>query len=146
MIMKNYYVLFLFLGLSFSSCIKDYSTVTKFVIKNRSDQNIKIQVSHFETVFYATTDTIFFIEADSEINHQYEKDGKDAIYEFPFGGSSDSLIIFYNDIDSTVFTKNNSSQRNPLNIENYSGGKVKDGLYRYTYEVSKQDLQEAIEN
>jgi hypothetical protein len=129
-----------------SSCIKDYSTLTEFVIENNLEHVVKIQVSNFETEFYSSVDTIFTIGVGSKINYNYEKDGEDAVYEYPFGASSDSIIIHFNDTVSSIFSKNKDSQYNPLKIENYSGGRIKKGLYRYTYTFTNQDFQEALKD
>ncbi len=79
------------------SCIREYSTLTKFVIENKSSQLIKIKVSNFETKFYSTVDTIFSIPPNSEFQNQYENDGEDFVYPYPFGIAADSAIILVND-------------------------------------------------
>jgi hypothetical protein len=141
---KTTYLIWIVLILFLSSCIIDYTTMTEFVIENNSNQKVKVKVQNFETVFYSSVDTVFSIDVNSKISFQYEEDGEDSKYQFPFGISSDSIMIFFNDSISTFYTKDYSSQRNPLQIENYSGDKVKEGLYRYIYEFTNQDYREAI--
>lgn len=144
--MKRISMILVVLVFFFSSCIKDYSTLTEFIIKNNSEYELKIQVSNFETEFYSTVDTTFIIGVDSQISYKYEKDGEEAVYYNPFGTSSDSIIIYFNDTITNMFNKNNPSLYNPLIMENYSGGKVKKGLYRYTYTFTNQDFQEALKD
>lgn len=97
------------LVLTLSSCIKDYSTLTEFVIENNTEHEVKIEVSNFETHFYSSVDTIFTVNTDSKFSHNYEQDGEDAVYEYPFGVSSDSIIIHFNDTVSSIFSKDNVS-------------------------------------
>jgi hypothetical protein len=130
--------------LLFSSCIKDYTTITKFIIENNFEYELKIKVKRFKTEIGSQVDTIFTLGSGSKINHHYEQKGEHAVYEYPFGVASDSIFIHFNDTVSSLFSKNEESQYNLLKIENYSGGKTKKGLYTYTYMITDQDFQEAL--
>jgi hypothetical protein len=132
------------LALTMSACIREYSTMTEFVVDNHSGHELKIHVSNFETEFYSSVDTTFVLPIDSRWTNQYWNRGKEAVYDRPFGGSSDSMTIQFNDTVSSMFDRDNPSRYNPLKIENYSGGKISKGLYRYTYTFTPEDYLEAL--
>ncbi|MFM2376878.1 MAG: hypothetical protein RLZZ165_1975 [Bacteroidota bacterium] len=127
-----------------TACIREHSTLTEFVVDNHSGHELRIHVSNFETEIYSSVDTTFVLPVDSQWTHQYENDGREAVYHRPFGASSDSMTIQFNDTVYSMFDKDNPSRYNPLKIENYSGGKIKKGLYRYTYTFTQQDYLEAL--
>ncbi len=54
-----------------SSCIKESSTLTEFVVTNESRKDIKLKVSHFKTNYYGTVDTTFSIKANSKLEYSY---------------------------------------------------------------------------
>lgn len=141
--MKVFQIIAIFLVVIVNSCVRDYSTLTEFSIENNSGQNIEIRVSNFETEFFTSVDTVFNLGIQSQVKCSYELDGEDAIYKFPFGVYADSAMIIFNDTVSVLYTKDSPSPGNLLNLDNYSGGKVKDGLYSYVYEVSEQDYLDA---
>ena len=132
--------------LLFSSCIRDYTTMTKFIIENNYEYELKIEVKRFDTEIGAQVDTIFTIGSGSKISHKYSERGEDAVSNYPFGIYSDSIIIYFNDTVSRLFSKYEESQYNPLKIENYSGGKVRKGRYTFTYTITNQDFQEALKD
>lgn len=134
------------LALLISSCIKDYSTLTEFVIENNSDHAVKASLTNFEAEFYKSVDTVFTIGVGSKISYSYENDGDDTVYEYPFGTSSGPIVIHFDNSVSSTFNKNNESKFNPLKLENYSGGKIKKGYYRYTYTFTNQDFEEALKD
>lgn len=138
--MKITGVLLICISICTCSCIREYSTLTKFVIENKSSQLIKIKISNFETKFYSTVDTIFSILPNSEFHNQYENDGEDFVYPYPFGIAADSAMILVNDTVFRIFSKDNPSSRNILNITNYPGGKEKKGLYKYIYKFTDEDF------
>lgn len=141
--MKNISIILAVLVFFFSSCIRDYSTLTEFIITNNSEYNLKMRVIRFETQFYSTVDTTFIINVGSRINYEYEDNGEDAACYYPFGITSDSITIYFNDTITKEYNKTSLSQYNPLTIENYSGGKVTKGLYRYTYTFTNEDYNTA---
>lgn len=146
MIMKNNYVLFLFLGLFFSSCIREYETITEFKITNLTKNQIDIFVSNFETRYYNTLDTTFSIQPESSIDFYYSNKGENAPFLHPFGIESDALIIFFNDTIGKLYAKGDGKNRNPLDIKNFINVQKDDEYYLFEYSITDEDLQEAIEN
>jgi hypothetical protein len=137
--MKNTMILIFVLLLS--SCIKDSSTLTEFKISNLTNSQIKIYVPNFETRGYIFLDTIFLIQPNSSIDHYYSDKGEDSPFLYPFGVAADTVVIFFNDTISNMYVKNDSKSRNPLDIENYSGGKRNDEYYLYEYTITENDFK-----
>lgn len=124
-----------------SSCIKDYSTLTEFKISNLTNSQIKIYVPNFETRGYIFLDTTFLIQPKSSINHYYSNKGEDSPFLYPFGVAADTIVIFFNDTISNLYIKNDGKNRNPLDIENYSGGKKNNEYYLYEYSITENDFE-----
>jgi predicted DNA-binding protein (UPF0278 family) len=74
-------VLISVLALLISSCIRDYSTLTEFVVENNSDREVKAFVKNVEAEFYKSVDTVFTIAVGSKISYKYVEDGEDSVYE-----------------------------------------------------------------
>ena len=138
--MKKNIVISFFVCLHLVACVKDYSTLTEFVVKNESSKYVKIKVSKFETKFYSTIDTVFYINPNSELKYSYEIDGENALYPYPFGIVADSATILVNDTVCVLFTRDTQKDKNILSIDYYTGGQVKDGLYRFIYIITNEDL------
>jgi len=127
-----------------SSCIIEYETATKFVIQNESSVQVKIFISHF-LKDYHTLDTTFVLDPDSQIDHIYYLDGKNAVYPHPFGPGSDSAQLIFDDRLSTTYTLYDSVPRNILHFENYNGGELDKSIFEFYYIIKESDYQNASE-
>jgi len=65
----------------------------------------------------------------------------------PFETVTDSVQVIYGELASIWHTKaaNQIVSKSLLLASSYKGGKVKDGLYEFTYTFTEDDFQEAVD-
>jgi len=165
--MKKINILSLFLLFFLNSCIKESSQQVEFIVENKSDYIIMLDVPNFYSghiMGYNLQDTIFTINSNTSISYNHQSGFGQASHE-PFD-KAQNIIIYFNNTDSIVYYRDflrdslgviiNSSRLveskyNPLKLENYSGGQTKkrkneNGLevYIYTYIFTNEDFEEAV--
>lgn len=123
------------------SCSIDTMTYVEFIVKNESDYEVKIKTFFLKNG--VSTDTVFNIPVGSEIKYYNGNKGKNHDIQEPFGGASKDITITFVDSVSIIYDRQNTSKFNLLRKENYLGGKVTNGLFRYIYVITNDDFEAA---
>ncbi|MBN1182271.1 MAG: hypothetical protein JXB49_08295 [Bacteroidales bacterium] len=110
-----------------------------YITKNTSIHNVKI-IIFYENVNNIKEDTIFSIPPNLEIIQRYINQ----IVDCPFGLPADSANIVFNDQKQITYRKNDGKSRNILDVNNYTGGLVKDEWYQYQYFITDEDYNNSI--
>lgn len=127
-----------------NACVKDFRTITIYKVENATDYPVKIHVPKFkERGKHYSVDTVFVIDAQSEIEHYYSIEGRDSNFTPPFGISADSAEVIFHDKTFILNVREDSSPRNILVQNNYSGGKVTNTEYEYRFAITDEDHQKA---
>ena len=142
--MKRSFILLLIIILIINSCIKEKAVTTSFIVKNLSDYHVDLLIFGFEDNLKAKVDTIFNIPTDSQIKVCYGGTLGTSVYNFPFGIDVDSAFIVFENLRRTIYRRENISNRNILNIQSYTGGKIDDDYYEYIYSIINEDFNNAI--
>ena len=142
--MKNISYLLVLLFLSFSCVEGPVGDTTYTTIINNSGLNIELQ--EFYNGAYRSSS---FIENNNSKEFKFsagDPGGPTGPYIRP-SVNSDSVRIIYYEKASIWHTKDaNSPVSRSLMLESsYEGGKVKDGLYEFTYTFTPEDFEEALE-
>ncbi len=140
-------LLFLIIALcaGFSSCIKDYETSTYYYVTNKSSHDIEMIVYDMYLPLKGTqTDTTILLHSDGEGFSYYSiYKGKDSPFRVPFP-NSDSIEILVNRKLIKTYKPNSVSydnnDHNPLVFESYNGGREREGLFKYFYSFTDNDL------
>lgn len=132
----------LILLLPLISCNPDYYSTTKFIVENKSNQFIKVEIYNFMTEEEAFVDTSFNLSTGDKYEISYGGKG-DESYKYPFGYRTDSAIIRFNSDKIKLFYKDDLQDRNILEINNFIGKKVSEENYQikyeYTYSITDED-------
>lgn len=126
-----------------SSCIREYETLTRFTILNESNNNLTLTVFDFQVPDMSIVDTVFIIADNMEISYYYRSDGRDAVYCCPFGIEADSAFITFIDNRKLIYRRNDSNPRNILNIDNFISKENKENVYELEYTVTEVDFNNA---
>lgn len=130
------------LVLFLNSCTKepDYIAV-HYTISNQSNHAVKINFFNHNTDLFFPNSSIFLNKIDSLSFIRSSK----GLVENPFP-YTDSVYLFFDDTVRVVFNKISNPEHNLLNIESYSGGKVKEFEYRYWFKLTEDDYLNALKN
>jgi hypothetical protein len=135
-------------SLILASCIKEHETTTYFYIKNISNHAVEVKVFNADLQLGYSIDTLFLLEPLVEFNYFVIVKGEDSPSKFPFGVSSDSALVIFN--DTTIIKHkqklryNDSSVKNILSIDSYEVDKKDDDLYKCYYSITEEDYNNAI--
>jgi hypothetical protein len=139
-------IITIIIALGLFSCIKEYETTTTFNIKNNSGHNVKISVYNGNFQIGVNLDSTFFILKNQPFSYSFTYKGENNNFPYPFGKISDSAYIIYDDTIYVKYVKVDTSTRNILNIDNYSGGRKNCSLFEYFYSITENDYNFAVEN
>jgi len=147
--MKERNIIFLFIITLFSACDRNSGRI-EFIIKNKSDHNIAIDVPHFYNEC-RSFDTTFVLNKTTSIC--YSDFVMDCATEIPLDNAL-NITIYFDDTLSIRYYRNYycasqdssqfvASRYNPLLRENYSKTKHK-STHTYTYIFTNEDFEEAV--
>lgn len=136
--------LFFFLGIICNSCIIEYDTSTEFIYENKTDYTISM-----EMIMPRLHDTIFIdtynIDSHSEKSISCNGSGLNVLYNFLY--LYDSVVFSIGDSVSKTFLKDDISEYNPLNLDNYilskKSGKRYD-YFKYTYTFTNDNISKIL--
>ena len=141
-VMKNIIKTCLLLFFFCTSCIikEEGGDSTKISIFNYSGRDIEFQ-QYNKGKYVSST----FILNGDEKEYSFDYKGLVGQYLPPF--YVDSIRVFYYEEASIWHTKaaNQVVSKSLLLESSYQGGKVKDGLYEFTYTFTEDDFQEAVD-
>lgn len=126
------------------SCITDHITSTVFIIKNNTNNLVKIDVQIMDESSSYIKDSLLVINEFSEVENSFIKDGEDSMALSPFGLNPNTAEIIFDDTLSIFYTWDDTNPRNIIDINNYTGGKVKDGLFEFTFTITEEDYNNAV--
>lgn len=139
--MKKLSILVVLTSLLLVSCIKDYAVKTEFIIKNETTHYITIEIKNFTNNSGYVYDTDFFLYSYSQWVNLYHS--TKSLYANPFGTYADTVILYFDQTDTIIYTLLDKSDRNILCIDNFQGGEIRKHSYQYTYTINEADYQEA---
>ncbi len=116
---------------------------TNITLYNLSEHPIELQ--QFSDGEYVSST---FINHNKNEEYHLQKDlGGIGSYLPPFDVYIDSIQIIYGEIASIWHSRadNQVVSKSLLLESSYEGGKVKDGLYEFTYTFTEDDFQEAVD-
>lgn len=147
--MKRISYIIVFIAIVFTSCV-DYQTMTGFNIINNSKKVVQVNFYNTDLNMYGFyKDTTVMLIDGSQFKYTDFNKGKNSFSSLPFGASTDSVILIFNDTVKVTyrqplrFTDNNT--RNILSLDSYDGGYVKKNLYEFYYTITKEDYQAALD-
>ena len=151
--MKKPLFISVILVISFNSCIREYVTDTRFHVKNQSNRELSLTL--FNTDFGSFgfyKDTTLLLPNGTQITYGTNLKGEDSPDYFPFGPSTDSVYITFDDNVRIIYRQplrfSNGGNRNILSRESYTGGKSGEknsiSYYEYFYSITEQDYLDAI--
>jgi len=141
--LKSSTIIFILISLGYTSCTirEEGGTDTKTTLFNHSSHNIELQ--QFSSGEYRGS--VFIDNSKSEeIYFSGDMGQKGSVIQLTFG---DSIQIIYGELASIWHTKADTQivSKSLLLESSYTGGKVKDGLYEFTYTFTEDDFQEAVD-
>ncbi|MCF6359742.1 MAG: hypothetical protein L3J29_03170 [Cyclobacteriaceae bacterium] len=144
--MKNISYLFLLLTLTLSySCVEGpLGDNTYTTIINNSGHNIELQ--EFYNGAYRTSNFIENNQSKEFKSVSGEPGGPTGPHIQPLINSDSFRIIYFEKASIWHTTDVNSPVSRSLMLDSsYVGGKVRDGLYEFTYTFTPEDFEEALE-
>mgnify|MGYP003596788745 CR=1 FL=1 len=139
---KKTFVMLATLVFFLHSCTKepDYTSV-HYTISNQSNHAVKIIFFNQNNDLFFPNSTLFLDKIDSL---SFIRSGKGLVeHPFPY---TDSVYLFFDDTVRVVFNKISNPEHNLLNIESYSGGKVKELEYKYWFKLTEDDYLNAFKD
>ncbi len=137
-------LVFLFIAISLSACIKDGpGSTTKTTIINNSGHDIEMQ-----TYFQGEFEQSRIIKNTKQLEFSISNSKADGVLPFlapPF--TADSIWIIYYEKASIWHTidKNSLVSKNLMLAGSYVEGKINGGLAEYSYTFTPEDFEEALE-
>lgn len=138
--MKNIIICFFF-PIVLLSCtgVEPEDNLYKFTIENNSGVNIKL------TLFYMSTDgieqdSIYSLSTEAIIEHEYIN----YLPTDPFSLNADSAVIVFNDYSRIIYRRNDETQRNILDLNNYNLERKGKYFNHYKYFLTDLDYNNAI--
>jgi len=134
-------LVFVIIAMAMNSCKPEPKDLTtSFTIENTSSHHVELTIynGYFDYVY---KDTTIQLGIDSNVHYKYINIPPDS----PFGGYEDSAVIVFDNLKQIIYRRNDSQPRSILNIENFTGGKVKSYSYDYQYGITNEDYLNASE-
>lgn len=129
-----------------SSCgTGEPETQTEFIIENVSSYKVELTVFDAGMPNQYSKDVTFLLNSNSEVSHYYITDGENQPYTSPFSGSADSAYVVFDDNLQIIYRRDDSNLRNILDINSYVGGKIGDSYFKYTYYITDEDFENAVD-
>ncbi|SHJ46418.1 hypothetical protein SAMN05444280_12036 [Tangfeifania diversioriginum] len=132
------------------SCIVETSTNTVYVVKNKTMHEVTLtlyDVNYGDSLPQVSESTVH-IAVNNVFSQMYGDDTGSQLYRYPFGESTDSVIIIFDGSRKLIHRRNElNSYRNILNRENYVERVSEDNnltTYTYTYILTEEDYNSAV--
>jgi len=145
--MKKLIILTVYISFLFLSCNKsEPESDTEFIIKNLSSHKVELTV--FDAYLpdkFNTEDITVLLNINSEKSYIYSLDGEHMFIDFTFGRTADSAYIIFNNSRKIKYKRNDLNPRNIIDINSWKGLIVSDTYFIYTYSITDEDYENAIE-
>ncbi len=132
------------------SCIVETSTNTMYTIKNETvhDVNLTLYKLHYINSLLQVSESTVGIAANDEFREIYGGDTGSQLFLYPFGESTDSVIIIFDSSRKLIHRRNElDSYRSILNRNSYIERVNEDNnitYYHYTYTLTEEDYNNAV--
>jgi|GEM_PF-2014852 len=130
------------------ACNKDFETYSLFEVINNSSHVTKLELFGFISQDgHWSNDTTFKLPKGQSVKVDYiyktgDKNAEDPVID-PFSGA-DSAYIIFDDTLRIVYKPDDSSPRNILKKNSYTGGKTDRRFFEYHYSITDDDYKNAI--
>lgn len=133
-------IAFILINLFIISCEPEpMDTHLEYTIYNSSKYTVELSIFKAKFTNSRIRDTTITINSNTELNYDfYNKSG-----QYPFGMSTDSAYITFNESKRLIYKREDNQIRNILDINNWSGGKVGEYLYEFEYFITDEDYENA---
>ncbi len=117
-----------------------YDAQLNFTIHNNSKYMVELGIFKSKFSNSPIRDTSFTIGSGSELNYTfYNKSGQE-----PFGMSSDSAYITFDNIRRLIYKREDNQIKNILDVNSWKVDTVNDHTYEFEYFITDEDYENAV--